>query len=49
MIVRISGKIVEKGNNSLMIDMGGLCYQVLVPATVMQRIEDSVLTRLAAV
>ena len=41
MIARISGKIVEKGTNSLMIDMGGFCYQVLVPATVMQRLEDA--------
>lgn len=41
MIARISGKIVEKGTNSLMIDMGGFCYQVLVPMTVMQRLEDT--------
>ena len=41
MIARISGKIVEKGTNSLMIDMGGFCYQVLVPATVMQRLEGA--------
>jgi holliday junction DNA helicase RuvA len=41
MIARISGKIVEKGASSLTIDMGGFCYQVLVPATVMERIEDA--------
>jgi len=42
MITRISGKIIEKGNNYLNIDIGGLCYQVFVPATVMQRLEESI-------
>lgn len=41
MITRICGKIVEKGNNYLNIDIGGICYAVFVPATVMQRLEES--------
>jgi Holliday junction DNA helicase RuvA len=43
MITRISGKIIEKGNNYLSIDIGGLCYKVSVPATVMQRLEENIL------
>lgn len=42
MITRISGKIIEKGNNYLGIDIGGLCYEVLVPSTVMQRLEENI-------
>jgi Holliday junction DNA helicase RuvA len=38
MITRISGKIIEKGSNYLNIDIGGICYEVLIPATVMQRL-----------
>ena len=41
MISRIAGKIAERGNNYLIIDVNGLAYQVFVPATVMQRIDDS--------
>lgn len=40
MIARISGKILEKGVNFLLIDVGGLSYEVLIPAAVMQRIND---------
>jgi Holliday junction DNA helicase RuvA len=42
MISRISGKIIEKGANYLVIDMGNICYEVLVPATVMQRLGESI-------
>ncbi len=42
MITRISGKIIKKGNNYLNIEIGGLCYEVLVPSTVMQRLEESI-------
>ncbi|MBM3243308.1 MAG: hypothetical protein FJZ12_00490 [Candidatus Omnitrophica bacterium] len=42
MISRISGKIIEKGDNYLILDAGaGIAYQVLVPATVMQRLDES--------
>ncbi len=41
MISRIAGKIADRGNNYLIIDVNGLAYQVFVPATVMQRINDS--------
>ncbi len=42
MITRICGKIIEKGNNYLNIDIGGITYEVLVPATVMQRLEENI-------
>lgn len=40
MIARISGKIVEKDKNCLFVDVGGICYEVLVPACVMQRLDE---------
>lgn len=41
MIARISGKITEKGKNYLIIDVGGISYEVFVPAAVMQRLEEN--------
>ena len=41
MISRISGKIVEKGVNYILIDVNGLCYEVFVPQAVMQRLEET--------
>jgi Holliday junction DNA helicase RuvA len=40
LISRISGKIIEKGNNYIEIDTQGISYQVLIPSTVMQRINE---------
>ncbi|MBN2831319.1 MAG: hypothetical protein JXL82_03470 [Candidatus Omnitrophica bacterium] len=42
MISGISGKIIEKGENYLVLDVGGIFYQVLIPAVVMQRIDEAV-------
>ncbi len=42
MISRISGKIVERGTNYLLIDVGSICYEVLIPLTVMQRLDENV-------
>lgn len=41
MIARISGKIVEKGTNFLIIDVGSICYEVFIPLAVMQRLDES--------
>ena len=41
MISRISGKIIERGNNYLVVEISGLAYQVFLPTTVMQRIDGS--------
>ncbi len=40
MIVKLSGKLVEKNDYSLIIDVNGLYYEVLVPLSVSQRLED---------
>lgn len=42
MIARISGKVIEKGTNYLVVDVGGVCYEVFLPATVMQRLDENV-------
>lgn len=41
MIVKINGKISSRGANCLTIDTGGMHYEVLVPATVMQRLDEN--------
>lgn len=40
MIARISGKIIEKGSNYLLIDNAGITYEVFLPVTSMQRLEE---------
>ena len=40
MISKISGKVTERGTNYLSIDVNGICYDVWIPATVMQRVDD---------
>ncbi len=42
MICRISGKLVEKKEDSIVLDVNGICYEVLIPGAVMQCLEDSV-------
>jgi holliday junction DNA helicase RuvA len=42
MISRISGKIIEQGANYLVLETGSFCYEVFLPAAVMQRLDDSV-------
>lgn len=42
MISRISGKIIEKGLNYLIVEVGGIAYEVFLPATVMQRIDENI-------
>jgi Holliday junction DNA helicase RuvA len=41
MISRISGKIAERKDNALVIDTGGISYEVLVPRAVMSALEDN--------
>lgn len=41
MIARISGKVVERGVNCLLIDVSGISYEVFLPLTVMQRIDGA--------
>jgi Holliday junction DNA helicase RuvA len=42
MICRICGKVIEKGTNYISVDIGGICYEVLIPQTVMQRLEENI-------
>lgn len=42
MIVKISGKLIEKNENALVVDVKGIAYEVLVPASVITRIGDAV-------
>lgn len=41
MISRVSGKIVERGTNFLVLSIGDICYEIFVPATVMQRLDEN--------
>jgi len=41
MIVQITGKLVERRAQSLVINVGGLCYEVIVPASVFQRVDET--------
>ncbi|MFA5118193.1 MAG: Holliday junction branch migration protein RuvA [Candidatus Omnitrophota bacterium] len=42
MITGISGTIVEKGPNYILISTGGFTYEVLIPVTVMQRLGEGI-------
>ncbi len=42
MISGISGKLIKKGANYLILDLNGISYQVLIPTTVMQRIDKAI-------
>lgn len=38
MIAQVSGKVIRHNQNSLLIDVSGICYEILVPTAIMQRI-----------
>ncbi|MGE5308574.1 MAG: Holliday junction branch migration protein RuvA [Deltaproteobacteria bacterium] len=40
MIVRLQGKIAEQGSNWLLIENGGITYEVLLPVASMQRLNE---------
>ena len=42
MISRISGKVVEKGPNYLVLDLGGISYEVFIPACVFQGLDKAI-------
>lgn len=42
MICRISGKIVEKKDDAVILDVNGICYEVLMPGAVMQCLDSQV-------
>ncbi len=42
MIVRLKGKLLQKSGQTVTIDVGGFCYEVLVPAAVFNRIDENI-------
>lgn len=42
MIARIFGKVIERGENFLIVDVGGICYEIFIPAAVMQRLDENI-------
>ncbi|MFH1339284.1 MAG: Holliday junction branch migration protein RuvA [Candidatus Omnitrophota bacterium] len=41
MIGRISGKVVQRESDYLLIEVGGICYEVFLPQAVMQRVKEN--------
>lgn len=41
MIVQITGKLAEKKEQSLVVDVNGLFYEIIVPASVLARIDET--------
>ncbi len=42
MIARILGKVTQKSANYLILDLGGISYQVFLPATLLPRIDENI-------
>jgi Holliday junction DNA helicase RuvA len=42
MICRVTGKIVDRKDDAIVLDVNGICYEVLIPGAVMQSFENSV-------
>ena len=42
MIARISGEVTERGTNHIIIDVGGISYEVLIPSAVMQHLDEGI-------
>ncbi|MBI5415558.1 MAG: Holliday junction DNA helicase RuvA [Candidatus Omnitrophica bacterium] len=41
MIARITGKLVEKQDHSLIVNVHGVCYEIMVPAFVLASVEET--------
>jgi len=42
MIARICGKVIEKSSNKLLVEVGGICYEVYIPTAVMQHLDENI-------
>ena len=42
MIVRLKGRLVERNETALILDVNGLFYEVIVPGSVLSRIDDAI-------
>lgn len=40
MIARICGKLIDRNKNCLTIDINGICYEVLIPQTILERLDE---------
>ena len=41
MIARITGKLIEKQDHSLIVNVHGICYEIMVPAFVLASVEET--------
>ena len=41
MIAQISGKIIQKKNDCILLENQGICYEILIPPLLLSRIEES--------
>lgn len=41
MIARLNGQLIERKEQSLLINVSGLCYEVIVPSSVLARIDET--------
>ncbi|MFH1201972.1 MAG: Holliday junction branch migration protein RuvA [Candidatus Omnitrophota bacterium] len=39
MIGQLSGKVIQKKDNLILVDVGGVCYEVLIPQIILDRID----------
>lgn len=42
MIVKLTGQLVQKGENTVVLDVNGVYYEIIVPVSVVQRIDSQV-------
>jgi Holliday junction DNA helicase RuvA len=42
MIHRISGKLIERREDSVILDVNGVCYEIFIPGAVMQCLENNI-------
>lgn len=42
MISRISGKLIERRDDSILLDVNGLCYEILIPGAVMRCLGNNI-------
>jgi len=41
MIVRLVGQLVEKSDHAIVVNVNGLCYEVLIPQSVLARVDEN--------
>ena len=41
MIAKICGKLMDRNQNCLTVDVQGLCYEIFCPSTVLERLKEA--------